>query len=347
MECPKCGYNNSGEALYCNLCHEIFKKESDYKEPSAFYEPYKAEKKHWKKWIAFDVVLTILVIIGLGLWGYKFIEKKKSEPVQTTQLETSTTGFGDIFSDLTRFNKKISYPSYETSHFIIYGQDKEKIKDIGQKIEPYIELPIKIGIGDFGFWQKGKVHIYIHSTAQDYQKITSKNAQTSGCSFGEVRSIHSYFGVEYLLEAVIPHELCHIILYDFMEQKKIPKWIDEGLATLVETRYCNVYNPQYQELLNKIRAGKYFPLEALDNTDITKGKGIENIHLWYVQTLSIITYLLEHYGQDKFFRNFLINLKDGKDLDCSLSAAYSPDITCIGELEQRWLEYVKTHKQEW
>ncbi|MEK7812730.1 MAG: peptidase MA family metallohydrolase, partial [Candidatus Desantisbacteria bacterium] len=193
----------------------------------------------------------------------------------------------------------------------------------------------------------GKVHVYIHNTANDYQKITNKNAQTSGCSFGELRSIHSYLDAEYLFEAIIPHELCHVILYEFMEHNKIPKWIDEGLATFAETRYCSAYNQQYQELLNKIRAGKYFPVEALDNTNITKGKEIENIHLWYVQTLSIVTYLLNEYGQDKFFNNFLLNLKNGKDLDCSLSAAYSPDITCMSELEQRWLEYVRTHKQVW
>ncbi|MFH1860146.1 MAG: hypothetical protein ABH870_03915 [bacterium] len=347
MECPKCGYNNSDEALYCNLCHEVFKRQSDYKEPSAFYEPYRTERKHWKKWLGFDVALAILVIIGLGLWGHNFAKKKDLESVQTTQLETSTTGFDDIFSDLTKFNEKISYPSYETDHFIVYGQKEELVKNIGQKIESYIDLPIKTGIGDFGFWQKGKVHIYIHNTAQYYQKITGKNAQTSGCSFCETRSIHSYWEAEYLLEAVIPHELCHIVLHEFVENKKIPKWIDEGFATLVETRYCNVYNQQYQELLNKMRAGKYFPLEALDNTDIAKGKEIENIHLWYVQTLSIVTYLLDKYGQDRFFRNFLINLKDGKSLDYSLSAAYSPDITCMGELEQRWLEYIKANKQSW
>jgi hypothetical protein len=347
MECPKCGYNNSDEALYCNLCHEVFKRESDYREPSAFYEPYKTEKKHWKKWIGFDVALTILVIIGLGLWGYKFIEKKKFEPVKTTRLETSTTGFGNVFSDLTKFNEKISYPSYTTDNFIIYGQKEDEIKNIGQKIELYVDLPIKIGMGYFGFWQKGKVHIYIHNTAHDYQKITGKNDKTSGCSFGETRSIHSYLGAEYLFEAIIPHELCHVILYEFMKQEKIPKWIDEGLATFVEGQYCHVYNQQYQELLNKIRSGKYFPLEALDNTNITKGKEVENIHLWYVQTLSIVTYLLNEYGQDKFFHNFLLNMKNGKDLDFSLSAAYSPGITCMSELEQRWLEYIKTHKQTW
>ncbi|PIY20069.1 hypothetical protein COZ13_02035, partial [Candidatus Desantisbacteria bacterium CG_4_10_14_3_um_filter_40_18] len=32
MECPKCGYNNDSEALYCNLCHEVFKRASDYNE---------------------------------------------------------------------------------------------------------------------------------------------------------------------------------------------------------------------------------------------------------------------------------------------------------------------------
>ncbi len=132
-----------------------------------------------------------------------------------------------------------------------------------------------------------------------------------------------------------------------MEGKSIPKWIDEGFATFVETKYCQAYNSEYQRLLDIIKAGKYFPLEALDNTDITKGKELENIHLWYVQTLSIVTYLLDKYGSDKFFRNFLTNLRDGKSLDDSLSAAYSPDITCMNELEQKWLEYIRAYKQRW
>ncbi|MFH1096528.1 MAG: peptidase MA family metallohydrolase [Candidatus Desantisbacteria bacterium] len=353
MECPKCGYNNDSEALYCNLCHEVFKRASDYREPSSFYEPYRAERKHWKKWLGFDVALTLLIIVGLGLWGYKFMEKKNLESAKTIAsdtappLESSNTGFGDMFSDLTKFNKKIFYPSYEVEHFIIYGQKEDEVKALGQKMELYVDMPIKIGIGDFGFWQKGKVHIYIHNTSQDYQKITGRNSQTSGYSIFETRSIHSYWETEYLFEAVIPHELCHLILHAFMENKAMPKWIDEGFATFVETKYCHAYNLEYQRLLGIIKQGKYFPLEALDNTDITKGKEIENIHLWYVQTLSIVTYLIDNYGSDKFFRNFLINLRDGKNLDDSLSAAYSPDITCIGDLEQKWLEYIKTYKQAW
>jgi len=353
MECPKCGYNNDSEALYCNLCHEVFKRASDYNEPSSFYEPYRAEKKHWKKWLGFDVALTMLIIVGLGLWGYKFMEKKKTESSKTIAsetilpLESSDIEFSDMFSDLTKFNKKVAYPSYEVEHFIIYGKKEDEVKALGQKMELYADMPVKIGIGDFGFWQKGKVHVYIHNTSRDYQKITGRSSQTSGYSIFKARSIHSYWDTEYLFEAVIPHELCHLILHEFMKNKAIPKWIDEGFATFVETRYCQAYNLEYQRLLDIIKQGKYFPLKALDNTDITKGKEIENIHLWYVQTLSIVTYLLDKYGSDKFFRNFLTNLRDGKNLDDSLSAAYSPDITCIGDLEQKWLEYIRANKQTW
>ena len=37
-----------------------------------------------------------------------------------------------------------------------------------------------------------------------------------------------------LVQAVLPHEITHVILADFFTEQQIPRWADEGLAVLAE-----------------------------------------------------------------------------------------------------------------
>jgi len=354
MQCPKCGYDNPDDALFCNLCHAVFRKESPRSSEIGLEEErYLIMHKHregkgWKRWIELDVWISIIVIIGVALWATNSVMKRKGLTPKTKVIKES------LESKITSgVNLPVSKPlqfltiKRETPHFVIYCNDERLIGEIAAKVEGYYDIPIDLGLGEVGFWMKDKVHIYIYDTPMQYSQVTGQGVWTSGYSEFKTRSIYSYKDVQHLIEAVIPHELTHLIFADFMNfSSNSPKWLTEGLGMYEETKYCKAYIDNYQKILDQMRQGKYFSIENLTKIDISKERDIELIHFWYVESMSIVTYLIEVYGRGKLY-TFCKNLREDMEVNEALKDAYSPDINSIAELTGRWLNYIKTHQQSW
>jgi hypothetical protein len=219
--------------------------------------------------------------------------------------------------------------------------------DIAGKIEEYYDIPTDLGLGESDFWTKDKVHIYIYDTPHQYAKATGKPSWTSGYGEFKTRTIYSHKNVEHLIDAVIPHELTHLVFADFMDfSNNYPKWLSEGLAMYEETKYCKAYIDNYKNILEQMKKGKYFSLDELTKIDISKEKRIEVVHFWYVQSMSVVTYLIDVYGRGRLY-TFCKNLREGMNLEEALEDAYSPHIKSLPELTGRWLNYIKTHEQTW
>ncbi|MEW6618693.1 MAG: peptidase MA family metallohydrolase [bacterium] len=355
MQCPKCGYNNPDEALFCNLCHAVFRKESSKKaDVSPEEERYMIMHRHregrgWKRWIGLDVWLSLIVIIVVACWAINSVTKRE-EMYRRTKVPVDRLSSAEINSE---FSTATTQPAYqlavkrETSHFIIYTSDAILADDIVAKVEIYYDIPTDLGFGDAGFWLKDKVTIYVFDTPEDYFKATGKATWSSGYSEFKTRSIYSHKDAENLIDAVIPHELTHLIFADFMEfSPNFPKWLAEGLAVYEENKFCKTYINNYQEILDQIRGGKYFTADQLTAIDISQQNKIEIIHLWYTESLSIVTYLIDVHGRGKLYA-FCKNLKEGMELNKALENAYSPEIKSLPELTGRWLNYIKSNQQTW
>lgn len=352
MECPKCGYNNPEEALFCNLCHAVFRKESPKRpEISQEEERYMIMHKHhepggWKRWVAVDVWLSLLVIIGVAFWATHSVMKRGKVQTKSEMLDMS--GEAKLSSKLKSTPTQPTLTiKRETSHFVVYSNDEILADDIAGKVEKYYDIPVDLGLGESNFWMKDKVHIYIYDTPQEYAKVTDKATWTSGYTEFKTRTIYSHKDVRDIIDAVIPHELTHLIFADFMNfSSNYPKWLSEGLAMYQETKSCKAYIEEYQNILEEMRRGKYFSLDELTEFDPSKGKNRKLIYWWYVQSMSVVTYLIEVYGRGRFY-TFCKNLREGMKLEEALADAYSPDIKSLPELTGRWLNYIKTHHQSW
>jgi hypothetical protein len=95
-----------------------------------------------------------------------------------------------------------------------------------------------------------------------------------------------------------------------------------------------------------MKKGKYFSLDELTKIDISKEKRIEVVHFWYVESMSVVTYLIDVYGRGRLY-TFCKNLREGMNLEEALEDAYFPHIKSLPELTGRWLNYIKTHEQTW
>ena len=68
-------------------------------------------------------------------------------------------------------------------------------------------------------------------------------------------------------------------------------------------------------------------------------KGDEVVKTFYIEAVSLVGFLIEHYGASSF-TDFCRQLRDGKSLEEALKFTYPTHITGIEELESAWLEYL-------
>ena len=136
----------------------------------------------------------------------------------------------------------------------------------------------------------------------------------------------------YWLNAVIPHELSHLYLYQAAHNPAapIPVWLDEGIAQY------NEFSEDHSESLVKdaARNNKLIPL-----TSLAAGFGQHDearIRLSYAEGLSAVKYLVNTYGEAGLAR-LLADYKKGLTTDEAFQDALG---VSMGRFQQDWAESV-------
>ncbi len=346
MWCPKCGYINEENALVCNLCHEILKKE--YKESSALKEE-KIKKSNWKKWFpSSDIYLLLLIFVGLlWVWDYynswlqdnrefykKFEPKNNTDYLQGEDKNTNKNVPKEISPE------KFFLNTCESDHFIIYGERYGVAQQLIRIIENYVtanNIFSDLGIGSPDFWMKEKIVICIYSSPEKYEEITGQSALTKSYSEAEKRRIHIYQKGNMIPPGVLAHELTHLILDDFLKPTSPPRFLTEGLAMYEEIKENHKYAYNYSKLLSIIHESpddNLIPLDQLIQEDFSKEMSPEQLECWYAESLNLINYIINKYSQYKFYK-LCAEIKGGiNPTDALLEVC---DKTDISALEKDWL----------
>lgn len=133
-----------------------------------------------------------------------------------------------------------------------------------------------------------------------------------------------------VLEQSVPHELAHLYLYKATGAgyDLLPLWLDEGLASLVETSN----NPSYAVRLEEaVSRG-----ETLDFGDLCYTLPAEEdaALLAYAQSTSFVSYLQNEYG-DLALQNLIAEIATGADCQSAPLRALGKS---LAELSDEWLE---------
>lgn len=237
-------------------------------------------------------------------------------------------------------------------------------KDVLHKAELYYER-IAEDLGyqrSSGFWTWDKrVKIYIYPDKAGFSKVSDHPEWAAGVADYNTKTIISYLGNKDFAQTILPHEIAHLIFRDFVGFKgEIPLWLDEGVAQWTETEKRQQVMKLVKEMfrnnglltiedmmtlaIKNIKNGSKVFIRPTRNRDKEKSvlflSGDNLIAVYYAQSVSLVGFLIEKFGKVEF-TNFCRALRDGKGVEESLVAVYSPHIRNLTDFDDQWREYLE------
>ena len=225
-------------------------------------------------------------------------------------------------------------------HFIVYyASDPNFAKKTVRQAEVYYgHIADEIGYPRYSnFWTwDNRVKIYLYPDEAAFHKGTDSPEWMKGVASYKQKAISTFAGCANFIDGILPHETTHLIFRDFVGFKgAVPLWIDEGIAQWEE--------PQKRALARKVaralvQKGMDRPLAELTRMDVRHERDEDTVRDFYMQAVSLVDYLVKTYGPQSF-TEFCRELRDGKDFEDALRAAYPGVIETVNDLDTKWREY--------
>jgi hypothetical protein len=193
---------------------------------------------------------------------------------------------------------------------------------------------------DFWTWEN-RVLIDLYPDHASYVSATGLPAWSRGMAARDqqtvlTRVIVSFYQEDRFLDGVLPHEIAHLILRDYLgADHALPIWFEEGVAQMQESGKLELSR---QVMPTLIRQGKQIPFGFFMNHDVRTALDQEFVSIFYLQSVSVVDFLVDQFGRHKF-RDLFSAVRDQRSFTESLLRVYYPEITSIDDLEKKWLSY--------
>ena len=228
----------------------------------------------------------------------------------------------------------VAWNKLSSTHFIVLysGGESELYRTVAERAEAcYQTIAADLGYTRYQkFWLwDNRVKILIYPTAAAFTAACQAPAWAIGRASVERHEIAGFRqGRDAFLDSLLPHELSHLILGDFIGREHIPLWLNEGFAQWEQSR-----GRPAKESLPPLT----FRLKDLMTLDIRQEADRARVSLFYAQSASLVGFLIRTRGGEAFGA-FCRGLRDGKPCEAALTAAYPGDITSLENLEEKWLK---------
>ncbi|MFC1846563.1 peptidase MA family metallohydrolase [Chloroflexota bacterium] len=188
---------------------------------------------------------------------------------------------------------------------------------------------------DTGAYLEKPVRLYIYASSQDLlgaiifpQEWTGGVAYTT---FGVVAIGINENNIEWGKRAIV-HELMHLVTHQVTHNpyNYLPVWLNEGLSMYAEGEMGYTFESYLQQAVLNDRLISVRSLSSPFSADARIS------YQSYAQSMSLVEYLIEGYGQDKMLA-LLNTFRQGSTYDSALMQVYGFDMDGLNEL---WREYI-------
>jgi len=194
---------------------------------------------------------------------------------------------------------------YSDEHFIIRYRRSENLE--GSKVRDVLRDAYRVISQDFGYYPKYKIPVLLYDR-EEYEKLMGSVPHWSGALYdGKIR-LPVYQGIftDQSFKKLIYHELTHAFVLD-LSQMKCPIWLNEGFAQYQENKAQPI---DLRPLIDAIRNKTLPSLDDLMFENISKNPSQEKVIIFYLESFSFVSYLIEH-SRMYNVKQFLISLGKG------------------------------------
>lgn len=259
---------------------------------------------------------------------------------------------GDNFKEVSDFKKRVNatrkasknFVSLETEHFRIrYEEGPDEV--LIYYAEEVLEKSYHV-LGDIlGYYPQEKVLIEIYPDRQPFSQISPLTLQdilTSGtvalCKYNRIMMISPGSLVRgYNWMDTLSHEYVHYLLTK-KSRNRLPLWMHEGIAKLLETRWRNdpkYMSPVMETILSGALKNDYrVPLEDM-MPSLAKLKTAKDVQLAYAEVSTMMEYLVETKGLETL-PLLLEDLSKGKEFEESFIGITGSDISTFQNNWETW-----------
>lgn len=141
------------------------------------------------------------------------------------------------------------------------------------------------------------------------------------------------------MDGALPHELAHLVLRDFVGlTKRVPLWLDEGVPQMMEAEKADRAKRYVRKLLD---TDNFMSVGTLTKLNIYRVRDRQLVTMFYMEACSLVSFLIEEFGSDKFYR-LCREIRDGKSMDDALKSSYPGSIRDVNELNDKWKKHLKS-----
>ncbi|HRZ40017.1 MAG TPA: hypothetical protein P5246_03310 [Candidatus Omnitrophota bacterium] len=233
-------------------------------------------------------------------------------------------------------------------HFIVYirsESDKALANIVLSRAESYYQdIGNLIGhtrYSDFWTWDD-RAKIFVFADREEFSRVTGAPSWATGYSdrdsfLFKSRAVVTYRQEDAFYDSILPHEVAHLIVHDFIKREYLPIWLDEAVAQMYERRKHDAADRYCRALAQR---GQTIRLDFLNRWDIRSETDAKKVELYYLQSLSVLRFLYREHGAYAFQR-FFRELRDGKSVEEALRSAYPGKINSLDDLERHWINFLK------
>jgi len=232
-------------------------------------------------------------------------------------------------------------------HFVIDyhpGISIDEVRKILRHAEHYYDsIARQIGYSRYNnFWTwDDRVRIVVYPDQQTFVQYTGQPAWSRGYASRDSavfnsRAILTYLQESEFYDGVLPHEIGHLILIDFLGPASIktPIWFHEGVAQLQEGNKKELARNMMRYM---VKNGNYVPLESLMTIDLRAETDPGRVQLLYAQSVSIVDFMISRYGSYAF-GSFCRFIRDGLSFYEAWEKAFPGSVDSIEKAEKNWVQ---------